>query len=154
MTDAQVLFNENSTELALDNHTQTLQYIQDAVIPNMLGPLDVSIDHYLKVNKNNNIKKSVRRTLRSLSDSASTLCIYSYGKHIQKLLSILQITSARLPKGTKLQQWNKLSSFTQIKHKHGNELIDDKITIPIFITVVTTGDAQLDPLYSAKFTKQ
>ena len=158
MTEHKVLFNGQSTGLDLASVQRVLQYIKDKVIPNVLDvkaatdtvadvatvktPLDTM--EYVKITKNDSIERLVDK-LKRIDVSGTAMCLYSYGPHIQKMLSIIEIykktvQSRKSEAGSATDnvepiQWNKLLRF-QVVSRGRNELLEKKIMVPIMITVI------------------
>ena len=84
----------------------------------------------------------------------SSICCYAYGSHLQKLLTVIEIYKQKSDKS--IVQFNKLQSFTVIKEKHGNELLDQKLIVPIMIIVLSSEGSNnfLESLENEGFTKQ
>lgn len=91
-----VLFEGIKTDLNIENTAECSDYIRDKIVlklfkRNLLEDSNVCVKH---LNKNSNIKKSVSELQTSFSAKKKTLVICSYGMHIQKMLSILEIFKA------------------------------------------------------------
>ena len=113
---------------------------------------------YHGVSKNDNIKQSVNKLNKQIdADNESfekqrALCIYSYGPHIQKMLSILEIFKKSYSNNDKkLYQWNKLTSFDIIGEGR-NELLEKRLKVPILVTLVS--DSETMDLNLNLFSKQ
>ena len=156
MTKHEVLFNGQSTGLDLTSAQQVLKYIKDKVIPSVLGsqavgdveaatdktPLDTM--EYVKITKNDSIERLVGK-LRTIDVSSTAICLYSYGPHIQKMLSSIEIykntMQSRKSKAKSATdnvepvQWNKLLRF-QVITQGRNELLEKKVMVPIMITII------------------
>lgn len=144
------------TSLQLPNYSECLKFIQERVVPDMLaGSIIDNEISYRKVTKNDSIRRVVEKLQ---SESTPTMCVFSYGPHIQKMLSILEIYKKTIykDKNVKLHQWNKLNWFINKVESH-NELIHTRKRVPILVVFIIRGDEQVAPkvqLESKGFTKQ
>lgn len=149
-----VLFEGIKTDLNIENTAECSDYIRDKIVlklfkRNLLEDSNVCVKH---LNKNSNIKKSVSELQTSFSAKKKTLVICSYGMHIQKMLSILEIFKASLTQekdkkeekaSSCFQQHNKLACFTLVTVGR-NELLDKKTSVPILVTVIASPENELD----------
>lgn len=136
-----VEYSNKETDLQLLNYSQCLKFIQEHVVPDMLAGSNINGNEitYRKITKNDNIRETVDKLQ---SDPLPVTCIFTYGPHIQKMLSILEIYKKVIYENSddsrsniKIHQWNKLSWFTN-KVDSKNELIQTCKRIPIMLTVV------------------
>lgn len=134
-----VLYCGHPTELDLLDQVNSYKYIKNIIIPNLL--LDdrelLNKIRFFKVTKNDKIK-NVLDNLKKFQNN-EIVCIYAYGQHLQKLLSIVELYKTKILLNGKIEfkQWNKLSSFDVISQGK-NELLDKKIKVPILLTFITT----------------
>lgn len=152
-----VEYRNNETGLQLSNYSGCLKFIQEHVVPDMLtGWIPNHEVSYRKVTKNDSIRRMIDKLQ---SESTPTICVFSYGPHIQKMLSILEIytkTMYKENKSVKLQQWNKLNWFVN-KVESCNELIHTRRRVPILVVIIRRDDdeqASKVQLESKGFTRQ
>ncbi|CAR25967.1 hypothetical protein ZYGR_0A05380 [Zygosaccharomyces rouxii] len=145
------------TGLQLPNYSECLKFIEDHVVPDMLaGSMMDSKISYRKVTKNDSIRRVVEKLQ---AESTPITCVFSYGPHIQKMLSILEIYKKVIykeDKTVKLHQWNKLNWFINKVETH-NELIHTRKRVPILLVIIIREDDQLAArvqLESKGFTRQ
>lgn len=154
-----VEYEDKVAQIELANQSQCMQFIKDVVIPSLFNDSGNLLNEvsYRKVTKNDNIQQTIEKLEKA---SSQLLCIYSYGTHIQKMLSILEIFKKVMkkdPNGTdELHQWNKLTSFVCTREGR-NELLERRTRVPILITLVrlsTLSPAFVLKLEQAGFTVQ
>lgn len=117
----------------LGDQESTMKYIHDHIISSCIEGIGDGIISYRKVTKNDNIKQTIDK-LESVE--SQYICLYSYGPHIQKMLSIVEIFKRiLLGKASSLRQWNKLTCFV-LTTEGRNELLEKQTKVPILITVV------------------
>ena len=154
-----VYYNEISRDLDISSSTQCLRFLKETVIPSLAnnGNNSTSIQYH-GISKNDNIKKSVNKLDKQINIADRSLglqqvvCIFSYGPHIQKMLSILEIfKKGYIKSNKKIYQWNKLTSF-DIKREGRNELQEERLKVPILVTLVS--DSEIIDLNLHSFTKQ
>ncbi|KOG99529.1 ribonuclease P/MRP protein subunit POP6 [Saccharomyces eubayanus] len=155
-----VYYGESNTNLDISSYTQCLLFLQESIIPPLTNNSDNgTLIQYHGISKNDNIKQSIDKLSKQITASAvnleqqqHVLCVFSYGPHIQKMLSILEIFRKSYTKDHEsLHQWNKLTSFDVIKEGR-NELLEKKLKVPILITFVSGSNAMGLDLHG--FTKQ
>ncbi|KAL3232516.1 Ribonucleases P/MRP protein subunit POP6 [Nakaseomyces bracarensis] len=122
-----VLYNGLDTQLSLDNYSQCFDFIKAQIIPNILSG-NVIVE---KITKNDKISNRVSR-LETVLKEKRIIVVVSYGDHIQKMASIVEITKSKFEG---VDQWNKLLSFQQIRPGK-NELLEKAVRVPILITVL------------------
>lgn len=154
-----VEYEDKVVQIELANQSQSMQFIKDVVIPSLLNESHGVLNEltYRKVTKNDSIQQAIEKLEKV---SSQFLCIYSYGAHIQKMLSILEIFKKVMkkdPNGTgELHQWNKLTSFVCTQQGR-NELLEKRTRVPILISLVrmsTLLPAFVLELEQAGFTAQ
>ncbi|EDO15985.1 hypothetical protein Kpol_499p13 [Vanderwaltozyma polyspora DSM 70294] len=143
------------------NNNECLNLIENLILDQVLLNEKKKIEKSIKITKNDNIKKSIDRLLKLFSNDTDggkrTICLYSLGNNLQKLLTILQIFKKIQKNTVKIIQYNKLTSFNQVTNKKGNELLESKKFIPILIVILTTEkitDNNSLNLESLGFTRQ
>ncbi|CAL9734118.1 ribonucleases P/MRP protein subunit Pop6p [Monosporozyma servazzii] len=152
-----VLYSEHPTDLDLTNQVQSYKYIQEIIIPNLLVDDNklLTCIKYFKVTKNDKIK-SILENLQK-HQQTGLICLYGYGPHLQKLLSIIELYKTKILDNTPFKQYNKLTSFDVISQGR-NELLDRKTKVPILISFFTINEAffNLDTFTNEKygFTEQ
>ncbi|EJS43693.1 pop6p [Saccharomyces arboricola H-6] len=155
-----VYYNETNANLDLNSCGQCLRFLQETIIPSLANDSNNSSSiQYHGISKNDNIKQSINKLDKQTTAAAGNsgkqqqvLCVFSYGPHIQKMLSILEIFRKKCIKDNKkLHQWNKLTSF-DITKEGRNELLDKKLKVPILITFIS--DSEITDLNLHLFTKQ
>lgn len=151
LTMSKVLYLNKPVQLDIGNQVDCFQFIKTTVLDDTLK--SDSVRESFKVTKNDNIKKSIDKLMRLLGPTSS-ICCYAYGSHLQKLLTVIEIYKQKSDKS--IVQFNKLQSFTVIKEKHGNELLDQKLIVPIMIIVLSSEGSNnfLESLENEGFTKQ
>ncbi|CDO92271.1 unnamed protein product [Kluyveromyces dobzhanskii CBS 2104] len=133
------------------NYVECSTYIKDKIIPETLrsagwdSSSEKPIDSIMSYSKNSNIKQCVDQLVAKTPDS---FAIVSYGIHIQKALSIIEIFKST-ESGKPLHQFNKLDTFVEVKPGR-NELLDRKVNVPILITIFSKQNIKT----LTKFTKQ
>lgn len=153
---SRVEYCNRDTGLHLPSQSQCLQFVQDHVVPDMLNsPVDdVPEISFRKVTKNDNIKQAVEKLN---NDSSPVTCIFAYGPHIQKMLSILEICKKATEKQDRgeLHQWNRLTCFVVIQEGR-NDLVESRKRVPILVSIITkTAEAASQLQLEMKgFTKQ
>lgn len=159
MADRVALYNNTKTDLDLKSASDTLHYIEEQVIPGLLQNDKDFVGKILfqKISKNDNIERVVNK-LNTFDLNNNFVCIYSYGPHVQKMLSIVEIFKKMktVNKDTKIIQWNKLTMFKLIEEGR-NELLEKKTIIPICITFITCSETLTSTVFENdqnKFTKQ
>lgn len=117
---------EHNVDINSQSHCNDiiLEHITDGILTNELAP-SFSM---LKINKNQNIKDRVETLLKS---ELKNYCLFAYGPHIQKLLSVVEIFKSK-QKDMNLIQYNKLQNF-EVVENGPNELIEKKIRVPVLI---------------------
>ncbi|QLQ81581.1 hypothetical protein HG537_0F03420 [Torulaspora globosa] len=135
----------------LGDQESSMKYIYDNIISNCIEGSDNIGDGiilYRKITKNDNIKQTIDKLENT---DCQYTCLYSYGPHIQKMLSIVEIFKRKV---SCVKQWNKLTCF--IVTKEGpNELIEKHTRVPILITVIEIPSARAPLDLSLKgFTQQ
>lgn len=152
-----VEYCNKETGLQLPNYSECLKFIREHVVPDMVaGSITDNETGYYKVTKNDSIRRMVEKLQL---ESTPTVCVFSYGAHIQKMLSILEIykkTINKEKKDVKIHQWNKLNWFVN-KVESRNELIHSSKRVPILVVVITRGDDEISgkiQLESKGFTRQ
>ena len=152
---SKILYNNEETNLDLSKQVETSNFIKDKIIEDLvafLGDEEIAnnID-YQKITKNCNIHQVVERLKKT---SHKWLCIYGYGEHLQKMISIIEIYKQKQEK--QCRQWNRLFSFQSIETGR-NELLEKRKKIPILISFITYGNDP-EPLIfqeeSYNFSKQ
>lgn len=154
-----VYYNEINRNLDISSSSQCLRFLQETVIPSLTGNTDNSTStQYHGISKNDNIKQSINKLNKQInatngsSGQQHVLCVFSYGPHIQKMLSILEIfKKGYIKNNKKLYQWNKLTSF-DITREGRNELHENRLKVPILVTLVS--DSEIMDLNLQLFTKQ
>ncbi|CAI6516297.1 AIS_HP2_G0019240.mRNA.1.CDS.1 [Saccharomyces cerevisiae] len=154
-----VYYNEINTNLEISSSGQCLRFIQETIVPSLTNNGDNTTSiQYHGISKNDNIKQSINKLKKQVcttdgnSGQQRVLCVFSYGPHIQKMLSILEIFKKDYIKSNKkIYQWNKLTSF-DIKREGRNELLEKKLKVPILIAIVSRSEAMNLNLHL--FTKQ
>ncbi|CCF58976.1 hypothetical protein KAFR_0F03800 [Kazachstania africana CBS 2517] len=134
-----VIYNGAETSLDLSSISETLTFIEQVVIPNIFQNDQENLLRsvkFLKVSKNDSIKSSVDK-LQSFTFHKDTVCLYSYGPHIQKLLSIVEIAKSTID--TNCKQWNKLTNF-ELSQEGRNELLEKRTIVPILIAFLTISE--------------
>lgn len=141
-------FDGEDAHIDLDDQGQCMQFIRDKVIPGCVDDcqaLEGEMIMFRKITKNN----SIQQTLEKLEAGKSRfVCVYAYGPHIHKLLSVVEIfkkiSSRKSESKVTLKQWNKLSSFVSVQQGQ-NELLEKRTRVPILITVIARPSDQ-EPL--------
>ncbi|QLL33971.1 hypothetical protein HG536_0F02960 [Torulaspora globosa] len=135
----------------------TMKYIYDHIISSCIqGPevIGDGIISYRKVTKNDNIKQTIDKLENT---DCQYICLYSYGQHIQKMLSVVEIFKRiLLGKTSSVKQWNRLTCFILTKEGR-NELLEKQTRIPILITVVEIPSTSIRPSFELSlkgFTQQ
>ena len=154
-----VYYNAINRDLDISSSSQCLRFLQETVIPSLASNTDNSTSIlYHGISKNDNIKQSINKLNKQINatDGSSSqqhaLCVFSYGPHIQKMLSILEIfKKGYIKNNKKLYQWNKLTSF-DITREGRNELHENRLKVPILVTLVS--DSEITDLNLQLFTKQ
>ncbi|AQZ13068.1 POP6 (YGR030C) [Zygosaccharomyces parabailii] len=133
---SRVEYCNRDTGLHLPSQSQCMQFVQEHVVPDMLKMTDGSPEmSFRRVTKNDNIKQAVERLY---NDSSPVTCIFAYGPHIQKMLSILEICKKALAEQNQgeLHQWNRLACFVLIEEGR-NDLVECRRRVPILVSIVT-----------------
>ncbi|CAL9728918.1 ribonucleases P/MRP protein subunit Pop6p [Monosporozyma unispora] len=152
-----ILYSEHNTDLDLNNQTKSYKYIQDIIIPNLLIDDNklLACIKYFKVTKNDKIKSTLDNLQKHQQDGI--ICLFGYGPHLQKLLSIIELYKSKILQDKPFKQYNKLTSFDVVSQGR-NELLDKKVKVPILITFITVNEAffKLDTFTNEKygFTEQ
>lgn len=130
-----VQYNGQLAPIDLTHQFQCMEYIQNHVIPSCMdGTIEIGTISYRKITKNDNIKETIDK-LETLD--TPYVCLYSYGPHIQKLLSIVEILKKVLleKQVDTPRQWNKLTCFN-LTTEGRNELLEKHTRVPILITMI------------------
>lgn len=156
-----LIYQQKDVDVDPSNHSDVTAYISNVILPDTLrncgmsesttpltGNSSKSVDiTYVTFSKNSNIKQSVDSLVKKAGMN-NDIVVVSYGMHIQKTLSIIEIFKST-DAGKKLHQFNRLDSFVEVKPGR-NELLDHKVNIPILITAFTIEDVK----NLSGFTKQ
>ncbi|SMN22480.1 similar to Saccharomyces cerevisiae YGR030C POP6 Subunit of both RNase MRP and nuclear RNase P [Maudiozyma saulgeensis] len=154
-----VLYKGSDIPVELNSTSATLNFIQEHIVPDLLrdDPTLTEKIIFNKISKNSNIERTV--DILCQKDSVNNfICIYSYGPHLQKLLSIVEIFK-KVKSDTsdvKINQWNKMAMFKTVEEGR-NELLEKKTIVPILITFITTSQSLASPVFENDknmFTKQ
>ncbi|CCC66759.1 hypothetical protein NCAS_0A02010 [Naumovozyma castellii] len=108
------------------------------------------------ITKNANIKHTVDKLQGLLESTEGFVCLEAHGPHLQKMLSILEITKKVIKEkdtSTTIHQWNRMLSFQSIQPGR-NELLERKINIPILICFISTSSDLANDLPFSLFTEQ
>lgn len=126
-----VYFNSQLINVDLKDQSSTNKYIQEVLIRNFINSDPDLFDEIIfrKVTKNDKINEAVNK-LSSFIDQKKVYCLYSYGPHIQKMISIIEIF--KRSQDINLTQWNKLANFELVEQGR-NELLSKKTKVPILI---------------------
>lgn len=159
-TGPKVEFDGEETQLDLADQAGCMQFIRDQVIPGCIDncqDLEGDALAFRKITKND----SIQQTLEKLeAGKARFQCLYSYGPHIHKLLSVVEIfkkmESNKTGEKALPRQWNKLSCFVSVQQGR-NELLEKRTRVPILIVVIerpssSSGESRDLPL--KRFTQQ
>ncbi|CAB4256777.1 similar to Saccharomyces cerevisiae YGR030C POP6 Subunit of both RNase MRP and nuclear RNase P [Maudiozyma barnettii] len=133
----------------LSSTSNTLNFIQEHIIPDLLRD-DPTLQEKIifnKISKNSSIEKVVDRLCQKDSEN-HFICIYSYGPHLQKLLSIVEIfKKVKTEKdNVKINQWTKMAMFKTVEEGR-NELLEKKTIVPILITFITVSASLTSPVF-------
>lgn len=122
-------------DIDINSQVQCNEVISQYITTKILTSDMVQKFTMLKISKNHNIKDKVETLLKN---ELKNYCLFAYGPHIQKLLSVVEIFKSRQP-DIKWKQYNKIQNFDIVKNGP-NELIDKKISIPILICFIISDD--------------
>lgn len=132
-------FNGEDAQLNLADQIQCMQFIRDRVIPGCIEnsqSLEDRVIVFRKITKNDSIQQSLERLE---SSDSRFVCLYAYGPHVRKLLSVVEllkkILSKKMNENGQPRQWNKLSCFMSVQLGR-NELLEKRTRVPILISVI------------------
>lgn len=152
-------FDNEALDADLNDQIGSMNLIEKQVIPRLLGQstwLNASNIKYRKITKNDNIKQTIHK-LEKCDLKQEIQCIYSYGNHLQKMLSVIEIYKKVLEaKSIKCQQYNRITCFTSVQEGR-NLLLEKKIRVPIMVVFIVDGehsDSPKDLLEQGGFTRQ
>lgn len=152
-------FDNEALDADLNDQIGSMNLIEKQVIPRLLGQstwLNASNIKYRKITKNDNIKQTIHK-LEKGDLKEEIQCIYSYGNHLQKMLSVIEIYKKVLEaKSIKCQQYNRITCFTSVQEGR-NLLLEKKIRVPIMVVFIVDGehsDSPKDLLEQGGFTRQ
>lgn len=136
-----------------------MDLIQNEIIQRILGDKKFLYQdnvRFRKITKNDNIKQTIDK-LQKDNLKEEIQCFYSYGIHLQKMLSVIEIYKRVVKNSsTKLEQYNKLTNFVAIEEGR-NVLLEKKTRIPVLIVFISAEQnktLERDLLIQKKFTKQ
>lgn len=133
-------FGGQDTSVATDDNLKCFHYIEHQVIPSLIAAQDRQLlkepkVQYISVSKNSKIREKVARLHKELV-SENLICLFAYGPHIQKMLSIIELSKSKWTGKSPIEQRNKLSSFKMVVHGP-NELIDKNRNVPILVSYIS-----------------
>ncbi|CAR25368.1 ribonuclease P/MRP protein subunit POP6 [Lachancea thermotolerans CBS 6340] len=134
----QLLYLNAETGLEASDSPGCFQYIADKVLPSLLGELDLPKCYVRYLSKNTKIEEYVADLASQFADNKA-LVLYSYGSHVQKAVTIIELAKRRIAvetPGAGLDHRNKLSRFVNIVPGR-NELLERKINVPILVALIT-----------------
>lgn len=147
-----LLYLNRETELEASNYSACIEFIRQRLVSVVEEDVrkvnDSKPIHVTSFSKNANIKDSVERLLK-LCDKDTDLLLVTYGPHVQKTLSIIEIFKSSITDKKSLHQFNKLDTLTSIKPGR-NELLDSRVNVPILTVLFTHADKNV----ISGFTKQ
>lgn len=148
-----ILFHGRVVDVELTNYKLCFQFIRDNLVSNFIN--NFSDEDFIEISKNSKITKTVSsiQDKLKLETRRIPLIICSYGSHIQKSLSIIEIFKSLSGNHQNYKQLNKLSEFTYIIPGR-NELLEQKINIPILIVCFIPTKYNYDELLLNGFTLQ
>ncbi|KAJ9572548.1 uncharacterized protein HLK63_K03839 [Nakaseomyces glabratus] len=142
--EGRVQYEGTNVEIDLSNFSQCSEYIKNQILPTMLGEPNTEFNYITtKVSKNDKIKDKVSSLEKNVKDN-NFVIIVSYGDHIQKMVTIVEILKKNFAKDTILHQWNRLHSFEHIKPGK-NELLEVRTKVPIMVTALSLADEKEAP---------
>ncbi|QLG70904.1 hypothetical protein HG535_0A08500 [Zygotorulaspora mrakii] len=154
-----VEFENSVLDIDLKDQRRSMDLIQNEIIQRILGDKKFLYQdnvRFRKITKNDNIKQTIDK-LQKDNLKEEIQCFYSYGIHLQKMLSVIEIYKRVVKNSsTKLEQYNKLTNFVAIEEGR-NVLLEKKTRIPVLIVFISAEQnktLERDLLIQKKFTKQ
>ncbi|SCU90675.1 LANO_0D09582g1_1 [Lachancea nothofagi CBS 11611] len=132
-----VLYRNASTGLKASQTTECLGFIRDKILPAAMSDLDFDSCFIRYVTKNTKTGDYATEMIAQLAQK-KTVVVYSYGSHIQRAVTTLELVKSRA-KLENLEQKNTLDRFVNVVPGR-NELLDRKINLPILISIVSQKD--------------
>lgn len=128
---------DHPTDLDLADQSGIFEFIKSQIILTLLNNDQklIATTSFFKINKNNKIKITIDNIAKF--DNDNLVCLFAYGPHLQKLLSVVELYKSKIISSKEFRQWNKLTSF-DVQSEGRNELLEKKVKVPIMITFITT----------------
>ncbi|CUS22711.1 LAQU0S06e04302g1_1 [Lachancea quebecensis] len=134
----QLLYLNAETGLDVSDSPACFQYIADKILPSLLDELELPKCYVRYLSKNTKIEEYVAELASQLADKR-TLVLYSYGSHVQKAVTIIELAkrhfAAETP-GAGLDHRNKLSRFVNVVPGR-NELLERRVNVPVLVALIT-----------------
>ncbi|AET40548.1 ribonuclease P/MRP protein subunit POP6 Ecym_6160 [Eremothecium cymbalariae DBVPG len=137
----QLLFNGQPIPANLAEPETCFAYIKAKIIDCLLlevhGQRDrFAVDAYAQIGSQDQVQTVVRRLLVKLAEKKQPVLMYSYGKHVQRLLSTVETLKKQLcDREFPFEQFNHMSCFVHVRVGR-NELLEQRINIPVLVVVI------------------
>lgn len=132
----QLYYQNAPTDLKLSDTALCFKYIGDKVVPSLLDEIDTEQCYIRYLSKSTKIPDYVE-DLVSQFTAGKTLVLYSYGSHVQRAVTLIELVKKQLAGETfDLLHSNKLSCFVNVVPGR-NELLERKINVPILVAVMS-----------------
>lgn len=134
-------FLDVETGLQASQTKACFEYVRKHVLPRSIDFEQLPSHHVRYLSKNSSIRDYVDELSVCFKTKEQNLILYSFGAHIQKALTIVEILKKSLSKGQEegadgaYKQFNRLDRFVNVVPGR-NELLEKKISIPILTIVL------------------
>lgn len=136
-----LLYKDEEIKVDGNSYVECSTFIKQIIIPSITKDVELLKDlqdlEVVSYSKNASIKESVDALLQKIKTKPAVIVV-SFGPHIQKMLTIVEILKG-LKLDFKLHQFNKLDLLVNVLPGR-NELLDKRSNIPILIILFSRGD--------------
>ncbi|SCU80527.1 LAMI_0B02784g1_1 [Lachancea mirantina] len=154
-----LFFEGKPTQLSPKDTVKCFKYIEKEVLRSLVSEKLLAESYVKYVSKNTQIKDFVAELQQRCTDSHQSILLYSYGAHVQKAVTVVEIFKKEMRRGDAddapaqkggIKQYNALSCFVNVVQGR-NELLERKLNIPVLIVALVPSEREFS---FPKFTPQ